>query len=639
LLRLRPAQRVYWIGLAISYHLLGRHQEAIKVISVYEQTAKDRSEGSVDYEHSELLMYKNDLMTEAGDYENAYKQLVEVDTEVCDRKAYNFRKAELLVKLKRYEEAEKEYEFLLSDNAENYEILNGYLQALCLVEEGTNKPKDSEKIVQAIDKLRKVYPKSRMLQRMGLHYSEGKKFRDAAAEFLMSSSRKGVPSLFVSIKAMLQNPEKMEIISDLAFSFQDSLKKYSKFTKESENDESPSTFLWVTFFLAQLKDLQGEHQAALDLINESIDHTPTLLELHMFKGRIFKHAGNSEYAAFVMDEARKLDLQDRFINCKSSKYYLRNDDINTAEKLMGLFTKQGDWEEKMYDLVEMQCLWFAIEVGQSYARASQYGMALKKFEQVFKTFDDIEDDQFDFHTYSLRKMTIRSYISLLKMEDNLRSQKFFVKAAEGAIRIYLKLHDEPSLKEAKSVDPELEGMSENEKKKHLSKQKKQQAKELAAKESNPKGEKEDKKKKDDDPAGLKHLKTSQPLEEAKRFLVHLQRQCPSLLITHELTFEIAFREKAYFVAYKALCLARKYHANSSLVHSMTVRLWNVFVNEKPILNERLLEIVKEVEPTKFGSTNEIVEYNLKHIEKSISEKKVDHIIQGMFYCFYDTNIE
>jgi hypothetical protein len=40
-----------------------------------------------------------------------------------------------------------------------------------------------------------------------------------------------------------------------------------------------------------------------------------------------------------MNEARELDLQDRFINSKCAKYYIRNDKIAEAEKILGLFTR------------------------------------------------------------------------------------------------------------------------------------------------------------------------------------------------------------------------------------------------------------------------------------------------------------
>lgn len=58
-------------------------------------------------------------------------------------------------------------------------------------------------------------------------------------------------------------------------------------------------------------------------------------------------------------------------------------------------------------------------------------------------FVEITDDQFDFHTYCMRKMTLRSYVDLLKLEDVLRQHPFYYKAARTAIQIYLALHDKP----------------------------------------------------------------------------------------------------------------------------------------------------------------------------------------------------
>ena len=58
-------------------------------------------------------------------------------------------------------------------------------------------------------------------------------------------------------------------------------------------------------------------------------------------------------------------------------------------------------------------------------------------------FVEIIEDQFDFHTYCMRKMTLRSYVGLLRLEDVLRSHPFYFKAARCAIQVYLHLHDHP----------------------------------------------------------------------------------------------------------------------------------------------------------------------------------------------------
>lgn len=109
-----------------------------------------------------------------------------------------------------------------------------------------------------------------------------------------------------------------------------------------------------------------------------------------------------------MNEARELDLQDRFINSKCAKYMLRAGQIEEAEKILAMFTRKE--VSAVQDLTDMQCHWFHIEEGYAYLRQKNYGKALKRFHVTQKIFDDIYDDQFDFHGYCLRKMTIRAYV-------------------------------------------------------------------------------------------------------------------------------------------------------------------------------------------------------------------------------------
>jgi hypothetical protein len=71
---------------------------------------------------------------------------------------------------------------------------------------------------------------------------------------------------------------------------------------------------------------------------------------------------------------------------------------------------QPDAASPLQDLTDMQCMWLTLEEGDSYLRQGQNGKALKRYHTVDKFFADIFDDQFDFHTYCLRKTTLRSYV-------------------------------------------------------------------------------------------------------------------------------------------------------------------------------------------------------------------------------------
>ena len=116
------------------------------------------------------------------------------------------------------------------------------------------------------------------------------------------------------------------------------------------------------------------------IVDEAINHTPTLIELFMLKGKIFKHVGNLDEAVNCFDEAQSLDTADRYINCKCAKYMLRANRIREAEEMCQKFTREG--VSATESLNEMQCMWFQTECAGAFQRKAQYGEALKKCHEV-----------------------------------------------------------------------------------------------------------------------------------------------------------------------------------------------------------------------------------------------------------------
>jgi peptide alpha-N-acetyltransferase len=56
-----------------------------------------------------------------------------------------------------------------------------------------------------------------------------------------------------------------------------------------------------------------------------------------------------------MDDCRKLDLQDRYLNNKATKYFLRADEMQLAMNTIAMFTKHEGDPQKI--LFELQCSW------------------------------------------------------------------------------------------------------------------------------------------------------------------------------------------------------------------------------------------------------------------------------------------
>lgn len=174
----------------------------------------------------------------------------------------------------------------------------------------------------------------------------GEEFRDATDTYLRRLLKKGVPSTFANIKALYADTAKREVILELVESYLASPETGDTPTngETNGNKPKPSDFkLWTLYFLAQHYDhyRTRDSEKSLKYLNEALDLSPSTVELHMTRARVFKHSGNLQKAMEKMDEARRLDTKDRYINTKCAKYQLRNDQNDEALKTMSLFTRVG----------------------------------------------------------------------------------------------------------------------------------------------------------------------------------------------------------------------------------------------------------------------------------------------------------
>ena len=178
---------------------------------------------------------------------------------------------------------------------------------------------------------------------------------------------------------------------------------------------------------------------------------------------------------------------------------------------------------------------------------------------VEKHFEDYNEDQFDFHSYCIRKVTLRSYMSVLRFEDEIFGENSYRKAAEGMVCIYLHLFDNPEDAVVRSKEPDYSKMTAAEKKKAKAiarKKKKQAEKKAAEAAANPKkGGKAE--VKDDDPDGEKLL-TRDPLNEAKKYVATLTKNAPTNIYSWILQYDVATRRQKYLMALQVRKLLLSY---------------------------------------------------------------------------------
>lgn len=237
--------------------------------------------GSDDYEHSELLLYQNMVIQESGKLESALAHLEKNEDSILDKLAVNEIYGELHLKLKKFEEAVIIYNALIRRNPENTLYYHKLIEAKQLTTAADQ--------IKLFLEYQNKYPRAMPPRRLPLNIASGDDFKKFVDEYLRKGLHKGVPPLFVDLRSLYNDKKKVQIIESLCLQYVDALKDVGKFCKSDADGKEPaSALLWTYYYLAQHYDHLQQTQKSLEYIDAAIDHTPTLIELFVTKGRIYK---------------------------------------------------------------------------------------------------------------------------------------------------------------------------------------------------------------------------------------------------------------------------------------------------------------------------------------------------------------
>ena len=545
MLQARPGLRSNWTALAIAQHLSGDLIDAERTLVAYEETL--RQQPLSDVEHQEAAFYKNTVIAEMGEIERALEHLDAISKHTFDKQGAMEMKAQYLLDLGQNQEAEKVYRALLDRNAENRAYYNGLEKAIGIEKQ------DVKKLNELYMSYAEKNPKADAPRRIPLDFLEGEDFSSAADQYLKRMLKRGVPSTFANLKALYSKTSKMDIIQGLVEGYaKDGILDEPNGVTDDKSKNDPSTFeLSTLYFLAQHYDyfVSRNLEKAMSAIEKAIEKTPKSVDYHMTKARILKHYGNIQQASEIMDKARSLDERDRYINTKAAKYQLRNNENQKAVDNLGKFTRAEAIGGPVGDLIDMQCMWFLWEDGESYLRQNNLGFALKRFTSIYNIFEVWQEDQFDFHSFSLRKGQIRAYVDMVRWEDHLRNHPFYTRAAVSAIRAYILLYDRPQLAHgdlSNGVNGARTDAGERKKaarkaRKAQEKQEQLEAEKKDAKKTAGVGADGETKKEDKDPEGKLLVQTTEPLKDATKFLTPMLEFSPKCLEGQEIGFEVFLR--------------------------------------------------------------------------------------------------
>ena len=382
-------------------------------------------------ELSETLLYKARVLGELGRYSEMLEFLLNGKAKIRDSPTWYEMIVKAALGAKNLSEALKGVLELISLNSENSAYFYWYFQA-------KEYETDSQKI-QGLNELKEIYPKSTAIEREELNFLH-EDILIKIDPYLKKRIKKGIPSIFSDIKSLLLEQPRGELILEYVKLNVESLKNHKSFIdisskQPSEQIEQPQSLMWMLYLYSQLLDYYNYYDEALLAITEAIEHTPTVPDLYLFRGKIYKHQNLLEKASLSNQEGRCLDLGDRYLNNKAAKYLLRNNQIIETEEVMALFSKERANELNVHD---MQSMWYEIELAEAHFRLENFEKAAEEFKWVEKHVIEMFEDQYDFHFYCFRKMNLNSYIDFMSFEDSLNKQKNFLRAGIGLVKIFFK---------------------------------------------------------------------------------------------------------------------------------------------------------------------------------------------------------
>lgn len=620
--------RANWTSLAVAQDINGERQQAINTLSQFEKLAEGKISDSEKYEHNECLIYKNDVMYKAaGDIQdklqNVLKHLNDIEPYVFDKFGLLERKASIYMKLGQLKDASIVYRTLIKRNPDNFKYYK--LLEVSLGIQGNDKVK---KALYA--KLEQFYPRCEPPKFIPLTFiQDEEELSKKLKEYVLPQLKRGVPATFSNVKSLYQR--RTSKISPLLESI------VLEYLSGIDGKQDPIPFIWTNYYLSQHYLFLNDFPKAQEYIDAALDHTPTLVEFYILKARILKHLGLMDTAADILEEGRQLDLQDRFINCKTVKYFLRANNIDKAVEIASLFTKNDDSINGIKDLHLVEASWFIMEQAEAYYRlyleskkrlddlkssknevesdeneetandirdnqwlVHKYkGLALKRFQAIPKFYKQFEDDQLDFHSYCMRKGTPRAYLEMLEWGRELYTKPMYVRAMKGAAKLYFQMYDDHLKRKADVVDDESEGSGNNEASSN-SNQKKKAKKEAAAmnkrKEAEAKSVAAYPTDQDEDVFGEKLIDTATPMKDfANEFYDNYSKQAREDERDYVLDFEFNYRVGKLALCFASLNkFAKRFGSTNGLFGSMAIVLLHATKD-----NTRFDAILKKVVTKSF----------------------------------------
>lgn len=436
---LKPNMIVNWVTYSFALFLDGNYEGANRIIDTFE----NMNDSLIQKQQlHEISVYKAEILLKLKKYEECVKFLENNLTKCADRITFYEMIISSAIECGQYEKAIEYAEKAFAINPENANYYIWYFNSKLKKKEFQTyedllKLKEDSPIIKQLSEIldKEIKPKikkSKLLIRLELALNTGDTFKALFNTYFLTNIKTNIPSLFTNVKFIYKFQQyKLPIISEIVTKHLESIKKDKclsvEFTKEEKIDLIPQ-IIWVYYYAAQHADYLGDLESALKYINCAIDNNPTVVEFYMIKSKILKHGLYYEESALAMEKAKTLDLGDRYLNAKHAKSYARLGDIDKSAQVMEEFVRNPLLEE---NVDYYQCLWYQSECGFAFLKQNKLINAHRLFKGILNNILDINEDQCDFYNYCLRKFMLKDFEKTIDFMERLFRNKYIVYSLQG----------------------------------------------------------------------------------------------------------------------------------------------------------------------------------------------------------------
>lgn len=403
----------YFALLIVFTYLTGNVDQAVKLISDNREFLANKNK----YQMSEVWLFQMYMLFQSERYQDVLDLHEKSIKHVTDMLSADEMLAESQLKLGMLEKAKANYTRLINTNSSNKAYYEGYLQCCGL---DLNNDDIGEKLKEELAPFIEKNPRLLFLDRLLVtHSGNGEMFENELKTYMQKVLKKGAPSLVNDLKHMLrQDSKKMATIQAILESWQKSMS--ADMTIEGQ-EQDPLQECFILKWLAEVYDLQEQYAKAEEAINLAIEHTPTMTELWLVKGRILKNLGDLEGARDAVRESKELDEGDRFLNYKTAKYTMRLKLVEEANETMLRWSTYHDGDG--LNSHEYQNTMYSYETAMAYLRQGQLIDAFKYFNIIERNVKVQYEDAYDFHIYTVRKFNFRTFCEMPAFKRSLYTDR------------------------------------------------------------------------------------------------------------------------------------------------------------------------------------------------------------------------